>query len=68
MALSKQVEESLDAAQSELRNALAFAARNERPVVNQGIAELMCGIEKLKSMDKFFDSMEEFKSEFDKNK
>jgi hypothetical protein len=67
MALSKQVEESLDGAQAELRNALAYAARNERPVVNQGIAELMCGIEKLKSMDKFFDTMEEMKSEFGKN-
>jgi hypothetical protein len=68
MALSKQVEDSLDEAQAALRNALAYAARNERPVVNQGIAELMCGIEKLKSMDKFFDSMEEMRSEFDKNK
>jgi hypothetical protein len=68
MALSKQVEESLDGAQAELRNALAYAARNERPIVNQGIADLMCAIEKLKSVDKFFDTMEEMKSEFDKNK
>lgn len=30
MALSKQVEESLDEVQASLRNALAFAARNER--------------------------------------
>jgi hypothetical protein len=67
MALSNQVEESLDEAQASLRNALAFAARNERPVVNQGIAELMCGIEKLKSMDKFLDHMEEFKDGFTKN-
>lgn len=67
MALSQQVEESLDEAQASLRNALAYAARNERPVVNQGIAELMCSIEKLKSIDKFFDQMEELKDGFTKN-
>jgi hypothetical protein len=68
MALSKQVEESLDEVQASLRNALAFAARNERPIVNQAIADLMCNVDKLKSVDKFLDTMEEFKSEFDKNK
>ena len=68
MALSQQVEESLDEAQAAFRNALAFAARNERPIVNQAIADLMCNVEKLKSVDKFLDTMEEFKSEFDKNK
>jgi hypothetical protein len=68
MALSKQVKDSLDEAQSSLRNALAFAARNERPMVNQGIAELMCNIEKLKSIDEFFDVMEDMKGGFYKNK
>lgn len=67
MALSQQVEESLDEAQASLRNALAYAARNERPLVNQAIADLMCHIDKLKSVDKFLDSMDEFKNEFRKN-
>jgi hypothetical protein len=67
MALSKQVEESLDEAQAALRNALAFAARNERPVVNQGIAELMCHIEKLKSVDQLFDTLDKWKDESSKN-
>jgi hypothetical protein len=58
MALSQQVEESLDEAQASLRNALAFAARNERPMINQAIADLMCNIEKLKSVDKLFDMMD----------
>jgi hypothetical protein len=58
MALSPQVEESLDEAQASLRNALAFAARNERPMINQAIAELMCHIEKLKSVDKLFDKLD----------
>lgn len=62
MALAKQVEDSLDEAQASLRNALAYAARNERPLVNQAIADLMCNIEKLKSIDKFLDSMDEFKN------
>ena len=67
MALSKQVEESLDEAQAALRNALAFAARNERAVVNQGIAELMCNIEKLKSMDQLFDTLDKWKDDASKN-
>lgn len=58
MALTPQVEESLDEAMASLRNALAYAARNERPLVNQGIAELMLNIEKLKSIDKMFEIME----------
>jgi hypothetical protein len=68
MALSKQVEESLDEAQAALRNALAYAARNERPVVNQGIAELMCNIDKLKSVDEMFDTLDRWKDESSKNK
>jgi hypothetical protein len=67
MALSQQVEESLDEAQAALRNALAYAARNERPMVNQGIADLMCNIEKLKSFDKLFDTLEDMKDGFTKN-
>jgi hypothetical protein len=67
MALSKQVEESLDEAQAALRNALAFAARNERAVVNKGISELMCDIEKLKSVDQLFDTIDKWKNESSKN-
>jgi hypothetical protein len=63
MALSPQVEESLDEAQASLRNALAFAARNERPMINQAIAELMCHIEKLKSVDKLFDKLDNLQPE-----
>jgi hypothetical protein len=64
MALSQQVEESLDEAQASLRNALAFAARNERPMINQAIADLMCNIEKLKSVDKLFDMIDHSSSEW----
>ena len=63
MALSKQVEESLDEAQAALRNALAYAARNERSLINQGIADLMCNIDKLKSVDEMFDTLDRWKDE-----
>ena len=50
MALSKQVQDSLDEAQANLRNALAFAARNEEPYVSKHIADLMHSIENLKNV------------------
>ena len=67
MALSKQVEESLDEAQAAMRNALAFAARNERPMVSKCISELMCDIDKLKSLDELFDTLDRWKDESAKN-
>ncbi|OUT96428.1 MAG: hypothetical protein CBB96_01765 [Gammaproteobacteria bacterium TMED36] len=50
MALSKQVQESLDEAQSNLRNALAYAARNEEPYMSKHIADIMFSIENLKNV------------------
>ena len=50
MALTKQVEESLDEAQGCLRNALAFAARNEEPYISKHIADVMFQIENLKNV------------------
>ena len=44
MALSKSVEESLTEAEANLRNALAFAARQERPLVCTQIAKLISDI------------------------
>ena len=67
MALSKQVEESLDEAQAAMRNALAFAARNERPLVSKCISELMCDIDKLKSIDQLFDTLDSMKDGSPKN-
>ena len=48
MALSKQVQDSLDEAQSNLRNALAFAARNEESYISKHIADLMHSIDNIK--------------------
>ena len=50
MTLSKQVQDSLDEAQSNLRNALAFAARNEEPYISKHIADVMFQIENLKNV------------------
>ena len=47
MALSEQVEVSLRDAQEDLRNALAFAARNEKPFVSKHIADMLANIENL---------------------
>lgn len=58
MALSKTVEESLKEAESSLRNALAYAARQERPMVCSIIADLISRIESLQSTDALLDKLE----------
>ena len=45
MTLTKTVEESLREAQGNLRNALAFAARSEKPYVSKHIADMMAQID-----------------------
>ena len=58
MALGTQVEESLKEAEASLRNALAFAARTERPMVCNVIADLISRIESVMSTDKLLDKFE----------
>ena len=58
MALSKSVEESLKEAEQSLRNALAFAARQERPVVCTTISKVIQEIETLQSLDTLIDKLE----------
>ena len=62
MALSKSVEESLNEAEQNLRNALAFAARQERPIVCSVIADLIGRIESVMSTDSLLDKLESRKS------
>ncbi len=47
MPLSEQVESSLREAQEDLRNALSFSARNEKPYVSKHIADMLANIENL---------------------
>jgi hypothetical protein len=58
MALSKSVEESLGEAEAALRNALSFAARQERPIVCSEISAMIARIESLKAVDGFMDKIE----------
>lgn len=61
MALSKSVEESLKEAESSLRNALSYAARQERPMICSVIADMIMRIESLQATDSILDKLEERK-------
>jgi hypothetical protein len=61
MALSQSVKESLDEAEAALRNALAYAARQERPMVCSVIADLISRIESMQSTDSILDKLEDRK-------
>ena len=58
MALGSQVEESLKEAEASLRNALAFAARQERPMVMSVIADIISRIESVQNTDSILDKLE----------
>ena len=58
MALSKSVEESLKEAESSLRNALAYAARQERPFICNTIADLIQKIDNMRQTESIFDKLE----------
>jgi hypothetical protein len=58
MALSKSVEESLKEAEASLRNALSYAARQERPMVCSVIADLISRIESVITTDDILDKLE----------
>ena len=47
MTLSKPVEQSLRASQENLRDALAFAARSEKPFISKHIASFLADIDNL---------------------
>jgi|TARA_R100000030_G_scaffold61826_1_gene46766 hypothetical protein len=58
MALSQSVEDSLREAESSLRNALAYAARQEKPFVGKHIADMIHSIDSLISADALIDRLE----------
>lgn len=58
MALSESVETNLKEAEQSLRAALAYAARQERPMVCSVIADLIHRIESLQSTDSLLDKLE----------
>ena len=58
MALSESVETSLREAEAALRNALAYAARQEKPFVGKHIAEMIMEIDNLIAADQLIDKLE----------
>ena len=57
MALSDTVKTSLRDAQENLRNALAFSARQEKPFVSKHIADMMANIENIIDASEVIDKM-----------
>ena len=55
MALSTQVKECTTQAAAELREALAFAARTENPVVISAITDILVRLESLDTMDELME-------------
>ena len=64
MALSQSVLDSLAEAESHLRNALAFAARNEKAFVGKHIADLIFDITNIIKTEEFIDTMENLQEKF----
>ena len=58
MALSESVETNLKEAEQSLRAALAYAARQERPMVCSVIADIINRINSLQSTDALLDKLE----------
>jgi hypothetical protein len=58
MALSQSVEESLKEAEAALRNALSYAARQERPMVCTVIADMISRIDTVMATDSLLDKLE----------
>ena len=59
MTLTKTVEESLRVAQEDLCNALAFAARSEKPYVAKHIANMLANIDNIIDSTKIIEMLED---------
>ena len=59
MSLSTQVESSLKEAQTNLRNALSFAARTEKPYIAKHIADMMSNIDNIIHVVPLLEQVEE---------
>ena len=61
MALSETVKASLRDAQEDLKNALAYAARTEKPFISKNIADMIAQIENVIDASQVLDQIEEWK-------
>ena len=64
MPLSEQVETSLRDAQEDLRNALSFAARTEKPYIAKHIADMMSNIDNIIDIVPIFEKVEDVFTDF----
>jgi hypothetical protein len=59
MALSEKVEDKLKEAEGILRDAVYWAAKNEKPVTINAISRIILEIDALLKIDKFQDKLED---------
>ena len=59
MSLSTQVKESVTEASKLLREAIAFAARSEHPMVLVSLSEIVTKLDQLDSMDELMSYLDE---------
>ena len=65
MALTDTVEYSLREAQENLRNALAFSARNEKPYVSKHIADMLANIDNIIDTADVIEHLKELEQDLD---
>ena len=65
MALSDTVKSSLRDAQENLRNALAFSARQEKPFISKNIADMLAQIENVIDASEVIDKIENIEAALD---
>ena len=68
MALSEQVRDSLDSASHHLREALAFAARNEKPFILKEIGNMIHSIDVIQDADELLDNVDNILKGYDEDK
>ena len=64
MAISQSVIESIREAESHLRNALSYSARQESPYVPLALSEIIFKLDTLLGHDRFMDKIESVKENF----
>ena len=64
MPLSEQVESSLIDAQEDLRNALSFAARTEKPYISKHIADMLANIDNIINIVPLLEKVEDGLTDF----
>ena len=61
MALPTQITDSLKEAEANIRNALAFAARSEHPIVCSTLTQILADIKSVETYDSIMDKLGEQK-------